>query len=471
MKLIDQLRRRMERLLSAPGEELGRWARLVRFQFQLWKFCARRLHEVNATAMSAALSFRTVFAMVPILVLAGLVLKSGGALEQAKGKLRQYVIDKGFAHITRVDPAATTRPASEPTSRPVKVVNLADRIERTIEGAEKKLTFGTVGPVGIALLIWSAMTLATTLERSLNRIFGAPRGRPPIRRVLLYWSALTLGTVVLAAAVYLGGRATEAFANVPGVSWMLAGVGWAGPVILGILFVAALYKFLPNTNVSFRLAIGGALVAVPLWLVAKWAFGLYVRALIGQPSIYGALGLAPLFLLWLNFSWLIFLFGAQLAHTAANLGQMRSDELAERTALGPWELLAAAVAVAQSYLQGSGPIGLKQVADRLRLPDASVQQLLDRLTAAGVIYPVKSTQAGGYVLARQAEKIPVFQFLMPGTVPVESMAAGAPQQAVLSLGPGHDQAIAKSVASLQQQTQDALKNVTLADLVGRRQEK
>jgi membrane protein len=469
MKLTEQLRRRVERLLSSPGEELGRWAKFARFQLQLWKFCARRLHEVNATAMSAALSFRTVFAMVPILVLAGLALKTGGALEQAKGKLRQYVIDRGFAHITRVDPGATTRAASEPTSRPAKVVNLADRIERTIERAERKLTFGTVGPVGIVLLIWSALTLATTLERSLNRIFGAPRSRPPIRRVCLYWSTLTLGAVVLAAAVYLGGRATKAFANVPGVSWILAGVGWAGPVILGILFVAALYKFLPNTSVSFRLAAGGALVAVPLWLVAKWAFGLYVRALIGRPSIYGALGLAPLFLLWLNFSWLIFLFGAQLAHTAANLGQMRSAELAERTTLGPWELLAAAVAVGRSYLEGSGPMSLKQVADRLRLPDASVQQLLDRLASAGIIYPVKSTQASAYVLARPAEKIPVFQFLVPGTGPVQSITAGAPEQAVLSLGPGHDQDIADSVASLQQRTQDALRNVTLADLLGRRQ--
>jgi len=101
---------------------------------------------------------------------------------------------------------------------------------------------------------------------------------------------------------------------------------------MGILLLAALYKLIPNTRVQYRSAFGGALVAVPLWLLAEWGFRMYVGRVVGRGSFYGALGLLPLFLFWVNLSWLIFLFGAQLAHSAVNLSRIEStgdaDELA-----------------------------------------------------------------------------------------------------------------------------------------------
>jgi len=457
MKFTQELRDRLERLLTAPGDELGRWARFVRFQIQLWRFCARRLREHNAMAMSSALSFRTVFAMVPVFVLVGLAMKTGGALEQSKRQLREFIVDKGFAHIALVDRAAATQPAAEAATQPAEVLNLADRIEGIIGQAEGKLTFGTIGPVGVVVLIWSALTLLTTLEHSLNRIFEAPRSRSLGRRMFLYWSAVTLGPVALAAAAYLGHKGAVAFAQVPGVRWVLAAVGWASPVIVGILLLAALYKLMPNTKVSFRSAFGAALVAVPLWLVAKWAFGLYVRGLIGRPTLYGALGLIPLFMLWLNFSWLIFLFGAELAYTAANVWRMDSAEMAERTYLGPWELLAAALIIAREYRQATGPVRLEGIVQNMRLPETSVRQLLERLTAAAVVCPVAS-DSEAYVLARPADRIAIREFL---------------ETAALAGGPArgrYDPAIAGVLARLNQRTQEALGQVTLAEVLAEQEE-
>lgn len=80
-----------------------------------------------------------------------------------------------------------------------------------------------------------------------------------------------------------------------------------------------------------------------LWLVAKWGFAIYVTKLVGTGNLYGALGLLPLFLIWLNLSWLLFLFGAELANAAANLDTMNLEEQAGRTMLGPSDVLAAAV--------------------------------------------------------------------------------------------------------------------------------
>ena len=409
MTLLDQIRLHVERLRTAPGEGLGRGARFARFQLQLWRFCARRLWENNLTAMSAALSFRTIFALIPAIVLVVLVLKSMGVLEDGKRSLHKFLEGSGFSQIAMVEsPPGESEAVASPADR---VVNVADEIERLVEEVESKLTFQRVGPVGIVLLIWTALTLLTTMERSLNRVFGAVRPRPLGRRLLLYWAVLTLGPLVLMTASYLGREATGSVQDAPGTAWLAAVAGWVGPTIVGIFVMAAVYKLLPHTAVRYRAAVGGAVVSVPLWLVAKWGFAVYVTKLVGTGNLYGALGLLPLFLVWVNLSWLIFLFGAELANTAANLNRMQLAEQAERTTLGPSDLLAAAIAVAEPYLAGRGPTGLELVAARLHLPAESVQGLLDRLAAARVVCPVDNEGGASYVLARPAETIPVLEIV------------------------------------------------------------
>jgi membrane protein len=442
--------------MASPGEELGRWARFARFQLHLWRFCARRLWENNVMAMSAALSFRTIFAMIPTIVLAILILKAVGVLGDRKERINQLLEASGFAQIALVEDLGEE--AGEPTSQPAddspKTVNLVDQIESLIAGVESKLTLGRVGPIGVVVLIWTVLTLLTTVERSLNRIFGARQSRALVRRVLLYWSVVTLIPVLLAAVAYVSQQTAETFKHTAMASWLIAKVSWAGHAMFGILVLAVVYRWLPNTAVRYRAALGGALVAVPLWLLAKWAFALYVRELVGTGNLYGALGLLPLFLLWLNLSWWIFLFGAELAHTAANLGRMRLAEQAERIVLGPLHLLAAAVAVTQSYLRGEGPLRFEAVAAKLGLPDDSVQWLLDRLTASNVVCPVETDMATAYVPARPAERIPVLEVLaITGEQQCSTQSATA------------DATINDAIARVQGHARSSLGELTLAEAV------
>ena len=447
MKIIDVLHSRIRTLLTAPRAELGRWARFCRYQIQLWRFCARRLHEHNARAMSAALSFRTIFALIPVLLLGLLVTKSLGLRKYGEAGLRRLLSGGAFDQLVHVSaPGTATAPASQPTT-----VTVADIITEQVARAREKLTFGTVGPVGVVLLIWSALALLDTMEGSLNRIFGAPRRRALARRVLLYWSALTLGPVLLAATVYLSGEAASAFHDVPGVAWLLAAANKLAPPVVGIVLLAALYKLMPNTTVRYRAAVAGALVAVPLWLLAKWALGLYVSGVVVRGSLYGVLGLLPLFLLWLNLSWLIFLFGAELAATAANLERMTSAELAESILLGPWDLVAAAVAVGRAYLRGAGAARLEEVATALNLPTPSVRKLLERLRSAGLVLRAEDERAEAFVLARPAEDIELGELLQLGDRQGSGRAGG------------YHPSIAKALERARRRQREALGSMTLAD--------
>ena len=467
MVLWDTLTDRVESLLMTPGQELGRWARFLRFQIQLWKFCMRRLRQNNAMAMSSALSFRTIFTLIPTLVLAILVMKTLGYHQETKESLLKLLDTTGVSQISlpqeRTDQTGTQLQQQPPLVQPSQPEpqpglsldqnNAADYIIELVDQVENKLTIGRVGPVGIALFIWTAITLLTTIERSLNRIYGARSARGIVRRMMLYWSVITLMPILMTAATYLFSLAAEFFAQTPVLSWILRVADWAGTLIVGMLLLAAVYKMMPNTRVGYRAAFGGAAVALPLWFIARWAFSLYINEIAGS-SLYGILGLLPLFLMWLNFSWLIFLFGAELSNTAAGLSRMQSEELADKTIVGPSELLATAVAVAQDYISGKGPAFFDSIANRLNLPNVSVQRLLDRLYLKDVICPVESEKNTGYVLTRPPDQIEVLNILDIGDPnnQTNSHAAYEPQ-------------IAEKVNRINQQAQTALGDMTLADII------
>lgn len=453
MKNVDTLKARVERALTAPGEELDRWTRFARFQVKLWRFCARRLWENNVGAMSAALSFNTIFALVPAIVLALLVLKSIGAHEDSKLALRKFMAASGFDQIViQADDSPTdSAPASQPDSEPAHTVHLSDQIEAVVARAEAQLTFKRIGPIGAVLLIWTATGLLATLERSLNRIFGARQSRGVGKRLILYWAALTLGPLILSAAALLGGRMISAIESSGAWAWILTFFGWVGPAIVGVLVVAALYKLLPNTQVNYRAAVGGALIAVPLWMLAKWGFSVYVTELVGGGNLYGALGVIPLFLIWLNLSWTILLFGAQLAESATNLDSFEQDLQSVEVDTAPLDLLAAAIAVADAYQSGIGPVPVAHVAKKLHTTERAGRGLLDRLTEAGLLCPIANGEHTAFVLARPADKIAVLDIV------------GLNQQVTdgASTGPADD--IRQRVAGLQQHAADSLGHLTLAD--------
>lgn len=438
----------IERVRSAPGDELGRLARFLRLQITLWRFCARRLWQNNVGAMSAALSFRTLFAMIPVLVLAMLILKSMGVLEDSRQSMRRLFESAGIAQINITEQADPDAPAEQEP----KTLNVADEIERLAANVESKFSVRRIGPVGAVLLIWTALTLITTVERSLNRIFEAPRSRPLGRRLLLYWALLTLVPVVSVTAMYAGRQVTLMLEKQSVLAWLLAVAGWTGPILAGILVVAAVYALLPTTHVPYRAALAGAVIAVPFWLIAKWGFGLYVTRFVRTGNLYGALGLLPLFLIWLNLSWWIFLFGAQLAHTASNLGVMRTMEERRRRPIRPADLLAAAVAVAGPYENGRGPVDVETAAAALGLSKERTQRLLDRLVARDVLCRVKSKgRVDAYSPVRPADRTTLTQVL--------GLDARGSNEPAVPLDP--------AAARAWSHARDSLGRVTLADAVSR----
>jgi membrane protein len=463
MNPIQSVRRYIERLVSASHEELGRGQRALRFQVHLWRYMARRMKDLNVAAMSAALSFRTIFALVPLLVLAFLVLKSVGIVDENKQLLQKFLEEGGLSQIVYGQPsepaaesgtaAETETAAAPPEQHRRREVTVAGVLQWAMKRAESQLTFGRLGPIGAILLIWTALSLLMTMEQSLNRLFEAPRSRSLPRRIIIYWSVITLGPLVLIAASYAGDKAFALAGDEPHLAWTLGILSWALSFILGAVFLGAVYALMPNTRVPWRAAVIGAAVALPLWLAARWGFSVYIHQ-VGTKSLYGALALVPLFLVWLNLSWMIFLGGAQLTFTLANRTRMERGDDSRRGVMGPWDLLAAAVAVAQENASSGKPVPAQAVARAAAMPEDGAVELLDMLASRGVLCRVAAGRSERtFVLARPAETIAVAGIL--------DIGAGSSGQETT----GWSAPIVRAVSAARQRAAAGLDNLTLASLL------
>jgi membrane protein len=173
--------------------------------------------------------------------------------------------------------------------------------------------------VGIALAFWSVSISALFLTKALNAVFEVQETRPPWKRTassltfapslaLAAVTAVTLMLVTSRAAAWLAGWVglDEAFVQL----WTL--LRWPTALLLLALVVAAVYRYAPNADLTFRSVLPGALVAVFSWALASLAFSFFLGVFPVHGVAYGSLGTAISLLLYLYFSAAVLLFGAEM---------------------------------------------------------------------------------------------------------------------------------------------------------------
>jgi membrane protein len=398
MDPLIRLQSYLEWLISHPVAELSRAQRFLRFAVDLVRHCSRELRDNDAAQMAAALTYRTIFGLVPLLMVSMLAFRLFGDMDQAARRLQ----GAAYAFFNyEVDPARPEATAFKQA--------LDERLLALMKSVSE-LSFEAIGAVGALLLIWAALGLLVSLENSANRIYRAPRGRGWAARIGIYWTVLTLGPVlllvVLYAAEYWLGRAEA----LPLVGPLFALLSEFGSLAGSFLTLVLLYKLMPNTLVRWRPALWGAFVAAGLAEASKWAFGLYVSEALPYLKLYGAIGLVPLFLFWLYLGWLIVLFGLEIAFTLQAMHGHVFERHARRgtfEAADPQWLLPLAVALARRAGSGA-PVSRQELAEELELRLEAIGELVAALEADGLVHHVtRRGSEAGLTLALPPERVPL----------------------------------------------------------------
>jgi membrane protein len=402
MDPVVRLQLYIEWLISHPVAELSRAQRSLRFTVDLVRHCSRELGDNDAAQMAAALTYRTIFGLVPLLMVSMLAFRMFGDMEAAGRHLQRaaYAFFNYQVDPSRPEAAAFKEALDE------RVLDLM----RSVSG----LSFEAIGAVGALLLIWAALGLLVSLENAANRIYRAPKGRRWTMRIGIYWTVLTLGPILLLLVLYAAefwlGRAEA----LPFVGPLFALLGEFGGLFGSLLSLTLLYKLIPNTHVRWRPALTGALFAAVLTAASKWAFGLYVSQALPYMKLYGALGLVPLFLFWLYLNWLILLFGLEIAYTLQAMKGRVYEHREGRGALAsadPQWLIPLMVVLARRGLDGH-PVSRQDLAEHLELRLEAVNELVGRLEAEGLVLQVsREGDDVGLALATGPERIPLARLL------------------------------------------------------------
>ncbi len=399
MSLLNQTTSALRRWLTQPASELSRTQRTLRWTFDLFRHCARELYYDRATEMAAALTYRTIFSLIPVLVMALLVFNALGGFrsfgDEVQTKLYEYLgiaqiavpqqsKPQGNEHIVITDDdVSAAELAAEQKLRVDQFINqLTDKVSQ--------ISITSIGTVGMIVLIWAALALVITVEDTFNRIYDCPVGRSWRLRIPVYWAVLTLGPVLFGGSLWLSSFILGLAAKL-GMGWFVGQVTQLGALALSWILLYLLYTLMPNTYVARRPAMIGALVAAILYEQGKALFGLYLKNSVFNYQLYGTLALLPIFLFWIYLTWLIVLFGLELTYTLQAMKHKRfkhRDELiGSAIEANPAWLIPIMVSVGQSFSKGQST-SVDQVSGELNLPVHSVKALLRELAKEGLVHQV-----------------------------------------------------------------------------------
>jgi membrane protein len=250
-----------------------------------------RLTGVGLARTAAALSFTTVLGMVPLFAVAFVYVARYPLFQQWLDALEGFLL----RHLL---PGSST-------------VVRSYLVEFTAKAA-------TLQGVSIAFVVVTAVLLVATVEREIDKIWGARQPRSILRRAIVWSLGVTAGPLLIGAAIYATTWLVAAsVAQAPFVSPVLPFVAPPLAVAITTLAFTLLYALLPARRVPLRSAFWGGLFAALGFEVAKYGFRVYVASVSTHQAVYGALSALPLFLLWVYVSWYVVLVGAALTATLA----------------------------------------------------------------------------------------------------------------------------------------------------------
>jgi len=232
---------------------------------------------------------------------------------------------------------------------------------------------------GIVVLVIIALMLMSTINSALDNIWQINKRRHLVARFLVYWAILTLGPVLIGAGFY----STSYLFTLPLVDRVdTARLLTLMPFYTSSIAFTLLYVLVPNTHVNTRHAIIGGVAAAVLFELAKYTFGLYVKAVPTYTVIYGAVAVIPMFLIWIYVSWLIVLFGAQISYS---LSVFRMEDVGKHHSESRWGFLDAYQVIGELWLaqkQGSGRSVMQLKKSGVRISHASMNIIFDILVKA-----------------------------------------------------------------------------------------
>jgi len=386
-------------------EDASRQPRLLRIA-HFWLLVGKSFTRNRCPVRASALAFSTLLALIPMLAV---VFGIATSILKGQGEDRARLLVEKLVYAIIPYSASDAAPQDSKNDEASKLRD--DAVQKITEFISKAQS-GAVGVTGMIALVVVALTMLMRIEATFNDIWGVTRGRSWYTQVVLYWAVISLGPVLLITALAVTGgdhiqQSKQWLGQLPFVGGLtlellLKLIPFA---VLTFMF-AMFYQLMPNTRVRPQAALAGGFVAGLLWQVNSWLNFLFISRVTSNNAIYGSIGMIPVIMIGLYFSWLILLFGAQVAYAFQNRAAYLSEKQAESVNQRGRELtgLRIMATAGRHFEEGRRPLSVNQFADTLGVPTKLVSQLLQVLLRAGLIVETHDRESG-YAPAKPLNQI------------------------------------------------------------------
>ncbi len=367
-------------------EDLNRPKGLLLKPIRIVLLTIRGYVKDNCALQASALTFYTLLSIVPVVAMA-------------------FGIAKGFGLEQRLESQLYLRFAGQEEVL-ARVIGFANSLLENTKG-------GLIAGIGVVLLFWSAIKVLNHIENTLNHIWKVS-ARSFVRKFTDYLTIMIISPLLVIVSSSANVFITT---QVKAITGKLALLEAASPLIYTLLKLLPfglvwllffmIYIIMPNTQVRLSSALIAGVIGGTIYQLTQ---GFYISAQVlvsKYNAIYGSFAALPLFLFWLQISWMIVLLGAEIAYahqhvshyTMATDYRRTSPDFRRRYALHILRL------IIQRFQNGNPPLSIDGIARQLKAPFLLVEDLIEQLLQGGLISKVAGNKNNGPIAYQPARDI------------------------------------------------------------------
>lgn len=377
----------MELFQQAVKKQLGKI-------FQVFVFALRGFRDDRCDLRASALTLFTLLSIVPVMAMA-------------------FGIAKGFGFKEMLEERVLTIFAGQEEVIQNILTFSTNLLERT-KG-------GLMAILGVVFLFYSLLKLIGHIENAFNQIWWVKEDRSLIRKFTDYIAiSITAGILVLFSSsanifitAYLGGFLHKLNLPASVENWISLGFNIFPFFTIWILFIF-FYLFIPNKKRDFRSALAGGLIAGTIFQLTQIVYLKGQVALSHYNAIYGSFAALPLFLIWLQASWAIVLFGAEVSFSWENTEALETQDIEYAHVsirLRKLIILRIVHLCVIRFAKGLRPASASQIATEIKIPLKIVNVLLARLMECRILLEAGGSDGSGFVPARDIECLTISDVL------------------------------------------------------------
>ncbi len=389
MDMLQRLKNIFYRdLLDRSLKEEKGWKLFGLKALRVGALAVRGFFRDKCTLRASSLTYYSLMSIVPVVAMV-LAIAAGFGFE---GYLKQQLLER----LPEQQVALT------------EIFAFSDRLLEQTKG-------GVLAAIGAIVLFWSVTQLLSSMESSLNYIWGVRKMRSWRRLFSDYFAVIFIAPIFFllssGAAVYLVHSAESLLDSIglnSGISvWVLYVVKLI-PYGFSSLLFSFIYLFLPNTHVRISAALAGGIFSGIAYLLVQWGYIYFQTQLSRYGAIYGSFAALPLFLIWVQINWFLLLLGAEISF-ASQTHEMCEFEHAKEHLSDRYKLLLSLWIVqigVEGFLKGKPSIDIELLANAYKIPRSIASDLLEDLVRVNLLAPIASKELNrSYLLARDPHSL------------------------------------------------------------------